>query len=345
MTVMLTALAALAQAGSAPSVEIENFIGEVRIETGQTLNVRVEREGEHDTQIANRDGGVQIDGNQSIRRIRCYGRWGEDRVGTSRGSAEPFEAWPLLIITTPDPAALTIKRSVISGTAGDLGSLDAGLSHCSSFTAGDIAGPARVGASGSGDITLGEVGADLSASLSGSGEVDVANVGGDVNLSVSGSGDMSLGNAQGDLDVRVSGSGEVQAGNVARVDASISGSGDIRVGDALGGVVFSASGNGDLRVGAVSDVSVRSSGSSHLEVARMNGALDMRSSGSGSVRVQEGRATRFQADLGGSADLWFGGIAEDVSVSASGGSDIYVLTVEGNRNVRTSGGGSFNTGR
>ena len=45
MTVMVLALATAMQAGGAPSVEIENFIGTVRVEQGATLEARYERGG------------------------------------------------------------------------------------------------------------------------------------------------------------------------------------------------------------------------------------------------------------------------------------------------------------
>jgi len=345
MTVMVLALATAMQAGGAPVVEIENFIGTVRVEQGATLDARVERAGDVRADIRNSGGELVIDGGQNMRRVQCFGGWREQRVGRSRRDALSFDALPVLIITTPEPASFELGDSVVRAEIGDTRSLDVEMSSCSTLNAGNVEGDAHLAIRGSGNVRIGEVGGALHAGLSGSGALTARDIGETAELAVSGSGDVELGDIGGDVEVGISGSGHVRAGHVASLDASVSGSGNVEIGNANGGVRYAASGSGDLKVGATTDVYVRSSGSSNLEVASMDGELNVSSGGSGDVRIEQGRATRVEAVLAGSSDLWFGGTAGDVDIRVSGGSDAYIRTVTGARNIHTSGGGDFTTGR
>ena len=122
---LIVAAALALQAGGAPEIEISNFVGEVVIENGATLSVRVERSAGNEpvdvTETANR---LVIDGGQSLRRWGCYGRRDERRVGRNRSSSKPFEDYPRLVISMPEPADLNVERSIISGTTDDLSALD-----------------------------------------------------------------------------------------------------------------------------------------------------------------------------------------------------------------------------
>lgn len=345
MTVMVLALATAMQAGGAPVVEIENFIGTVRVVEGATLDARIENSGETRADIRNSGGELAIDGGVSMRRVQCYGGWREQRVGRSRRDAKSFDDLPVLIITTPAPAAIELGESIVRAEMGDSSRLDIELSHCSSLSAGDVDTDARLAIRGSGNARIGEVGGALQAALSGSGALTARDIGETAELAVSGSGDVELGDVGSDMEIGISGSGHVRAGHVASLDASVSGSGNVEIGNAPSGVHYAASGSGDLSVGATSDVHVRSSGSSNLTVASMDGVLNVSSGGSGDIRIEQGRAISVEAVLAGSSDLWFGGTAEDVDLRISGGSDAYIRTVTGERRIHTSGGGDFTTGR
>jgi len=345
MTVMVLALATAMQAGGAPVVEIENFIGTVRVVEGDTLDARFERTGDAQPDIQFVNGELDVDGGERMRRVQCYGGWREERVGRNRRNAQSFDELPVLIVTTPSPATFELGDSVVRAEMGDAASLYVELSHCSTLSAGDVAGNARLAIRGSGNMRVGQIGGALDAALSGSGALSTRDIGEDVELAVSGSGDVELGDVGGDMEVGISGSGHVSAGHVASLDASVSGSGNVEVGNAINGVRYAASGSGDLSVGATTDVYVRSSGSSNLQVASMDGELNISSGGSGDVRIEQGRASLVEAVLAGSSDLWFGGTAQDVDIRVSGGSDAYISTVTGQRNIHTSGGGDFSTGR
>lgn len=343
MTVMVLALATAMQAGGAPVIEIENFIGTVRVEQGAALEARYERGGSS-ADIRNANGALYVDGGETMRRMRCFGGWRDQRVGRNRREALSFDELPILIITTPNPASVELDDSIVRAELGETQSLDLVMSHCSTLEAGEVSADASLAIRGSGHASVGEIGGALNAALSGSGHLSAEDIGESVDLAVSGSGDVELGDVGGDLEVGISGSGEVEAGHVASLEASVSGSGNVEIGNAPGGVQYAASGSGDLSVGATTNVSVSISGSSNMEVASMDGVLEMSSSGSGDVRIEQGRASSVEARLGGSSDLWFGGIAEDVDIHVSGGSDAYIRTVTGQRNIRTSGGGDFTTG-
>lgn len=345
MTLMLTAAVALAQSAGAPVVEIENFIGEVRIEQGARLDARLERSGGAAADIRAQGGAVLVDGGQPMRRMRCHGRGEGQRVGVSRRDAVAFSELPLLIITTPDPAALRLHQSIVRAEAGELASLSLGLSQCGAFESGAIRGDADIAVSGSADVETGDVGGSLDAGVSGSGDLQLGAVGGAATVGVSGSGNVQMRDVDGALSVRVSGSGDVTASDVATLSARSSGSGDIEIGNAPGGIDYHSSGSGDLQVRVTSDVSVRASGSSAVRIAAMNGALDVNASGSGAVRIQDGEASRVSARVGGSGDVWFGGAAQTVDVRISGGGDVYVAEITGDRDIRTSGGGRFRSGR
>lgn len=345
MTVMVLALATAMQAGGAPVVEIENFIGTVRVIEGATLDARIERAGEARADIRTSGGALEVDGGENMRRVQCYGGWRDQRVGRSRRDAKSFDELPVLIITTPSAVSFELGDSVVHAELGDTARLEVELSACSTLNAGDVAGDARLAIPGSGNVRIGEIGGALDAALSGSGALSARDIGETVELAVSGSGNAELGDVGSDMVIGISGSGHVRAGHAASLDASVSGSGNVEIGNAREFVRYAASGSGDLKVGATSDVYVRSSGSSNLEVASMDGVLNISSGGSGDVRIEQGRAVSVEAVLGGSSELWFGGTAGDVDIRVSGGSDAYIRTVTGERNIHTSGGGDFSTGR
>lgn len=325
MSVLFIAAAAV-QAASAPSIEITNFAGEVRIEPGAALGVRVDRpDAEGPVEITETADGLIIDGGRDMRRWRCRGGWREDRVGPDRRSRRAFDELPLLVITSPEPAALDLDESIVRAEAGDLASLDLDLAHCGAFEAGDVAGDAVIALSGSTDVSLDDVAGGVTIALSGAGGVSVASSAG-AEVSASGSGGADLGDMAGPLTVRLSGSGDVRAGEAASVDARTSGSGDITVGAVVGGINFSSSGSGDL------------------SAERMNGALDAALGGSGDVAIEAGRAEPFQVRATGSGGVDFGGTAVNVSVRLTGSGDVEVAAVEGDQDLRTTGSGDFEVG-
>lgn len=327
MSLLAVTAAAALQASGAPALSITDFAGEIRIEQGASLAARIERP-DADGPVSIEDGpdGLIIDGGRDMREWGCRGGWRETRVGADRRSARPFDELPLLIITTPNPAALQLEDSIVRATLGDLASLELGLSSCGSVRAGNVEGDASISLAGSADVELGDVGEDARIAIAGSSDVDLGEVSGAVTIAIAGSGDVSLGNT-GSADVRVAGSGDIEMG-------------------AIGGVLtYSASGSGDLEAISAQGLDMRSGGSAELRLGRLTGSLSVSLSGSGDVRIDEGRADPFQVRSSGSGGVSFGGTALNIDVRLSGSGSVRVGASEGPQNVRTTGSGDFEVGR
>lgn len=323
MSVFILAAAAAFQTAAAPSVEIRGFAGEIRLEAGDAVSARIERaDPDAPVRIEETDNTLVIEGGREMARWRCRGGWRESRVGPSRREARPFTDLPLLIITTPDPAALSLERSIFQARAQDLASLEASLPSCGELTAGDVAGDASIAISGSADLSVGTIG-------------------GEADISISGSGDARLGDVAGPVRIRLSGSGDVALGDAPSLEARTSGSGDIDAGAVAGAISFNASGSGDLTAAAASGFAMRSSGSADVALGRLEGPLEVSLSGSGDIDIADGRAEPFTVRAAGSGGVDFAGVAVDVDVVVSGGGDVRVAAVEGRQSVRATGGGDF----
>lgn len=325
MSLLILAAAAV-QASGAPSISITDFAGEIRIEEGASLSVRIERpDADGPVAINETANALVIDGGRDMREWRCRGGWRQTRVGEDRRSARPFDELPLLIITTPEPAAVELEDSIVRAQLGDLASLDLGLPSCGSVEAGDIAGAAQFGLAGSADVTAGDVG-------------------GAARIAIAGSSDVALGDVSGELSVAVSGSGDVTVGNSASADVSVSGSGDIELGSISGPLDYSASGSGDLEAVSAQGLTMRSGGSAELAMGRLDGPLSVTLSGSGDVRITDGRAESFEVRSSGSGGVRFCGTAASVDVRLSGSGDVRVGAAESVQSLRTTGSGDFETG-
>lgn len=325
MSLLVLAAAAI-QASGAPSISITDFAGEIRIEQGASLSARVERpDADGPVSIEEGANGLFIDGGRNMRRWGCRGGWGETRVGENRRSARPFDELPLLIITTPQPAALDLDDSIVRASLGDLAALDLGLPSCGSVEAGNVAGDAQVGLSGSADVSVGEIG-------------------GEARFGISGSGDAVAGDVGGALSISISGSGDVQAGDAASANVQVSGSGDIELGVLAGPLTYSASGSGDLDLVSALGLDMRSGGSADLTLDRVDGPIAISLSGSSYVRIDEGRADPFTVRSSGSGAVSFGGTAANIDVRLSGSGDVRIGAVEGSQSVRTTGSGDFEVG-
>lgn len=339
--IALAAAAALGQASQASIVEISDFAGEIRIEQGTSFGARVERQdSEAPVSIDENRNGLIIDGGRDLRRWGCYGGWRESQVGRNRSSARAFDELPLLIITTPDPVALTIEDSIIQGRADDLASLDLGARSCGDFAAGDILGDANIRISGSMDVDTGDVGGEASVSVSGSGDITLGDVTGNLDARFSGSGDFEAGSSA-EASIRASGSSDVTLGDVTGdLSLQISGSGDVEAGR-VGDLSASTSGSGDVSVESSGGLSVRSSGSSEYTLESLNGPLSVEINGSGDVEIGSGRADIFTVSTGGSGGVSFGGVVGEADVRIRGSGDVRVNRVEGSQRVRATGSGDF----
>jgi hypothetical protein len=341
----LTALLAAAALQAGPGVDIENFVGEIRIVEGASLSARVVRAGAGDAPDTTLDGEVlRIDGGVRIRNWRCRSRWGgEPQIGPRRGELRPIEDYPLLEITAPAGADLAVSDSIVYGRAGDVGAVDLSISSCGDFEIGSVAEDAVVAVSGSGDIGLGVVAGGVRLSISGSGDVEFVSAG-SLDARVSGSGDIEGGDVSGPVELNISGSGDVDLGQVERLNLNASGSAEVEIDSAPGGVRAAISGSGELTFDRAGGFIAGISGSGDISGDRVDGAFEASVSGSGDIRIAAGRAEPFEASSGGSGEIRFGGTAVNPRVRINGGS-VRLGAVEGEVDVNRSGADDLTIGR
>ncbi|WP_138511256.1 GIN domain-containing protein [Maricaulis alexandrii] len=284
------------------TVRIENFIGRVEVRTGGSgIQVEVQNPGDaaDDPTWSPAGSGVAIDGGQRVRNLNCRTRDDEVFIGRWRNSRSINE-YPVLIITAPDTVNFSIDDSAFVGTAGDLGAMDLSMNSCGHFSAGEVAGDARIRINGSGDIDLDGIGGNAVLNVNGSGDIEAGDIAGDATIDINGSGDIEAGDVGGGTEIDINGSGDVELGRLAGLDIDISGSGDV-------------------------------------EAAAVNGGFRTSISGSGDVLVRGGRAEPFEAYINGSGDIAFRGTAVNVTVRESGGGDVDIREVEGNIDWRRNG--------
>jgi len=285
----MVANAASAQTYSADAVAVENFVGQVEIVTVSGGNVELSMDGGDGVrdlpQVAVEDGVLRIYYDKRVKVRQCNesarrgsgDEWLQSVTVKLKGEKKyKLSAYPTLRVSVPVGTDLLLKRGVIFGSAGDMGSADITINSCGEFVIGEIAGDLRVQINGSGDIVAGNVAGDLSAGINGSGDIVVKSVNGETSLRINGSGDIELASVQ-TLSASINGSGDIAVDQAnGSVDLSINGSGDIKVrgGEA---VPFKASirGSGDIVFdGHANNVKVYIAGSGDIHVASFEGDLD-----------------------------------------------------------------------
>ena len=278
-----------AQTYSAGAVAVENFVGQVEFVTvsgGQIELSMSAGDGVRDLpQVAVEDGVLRIYYNERVKVRRCNesGRRGSGSewlqyvtIKLKGEKKHKLSAYPSIKISVPAGTDLLLKKGVIFGSAGDVGSADITINSCGEFAVGEIAGDLRVKINGSGDVVAGNVDGNLSAGINGSGDIEVKSVNGETSLRINGSGDIELASVQA-LSASINGSGDIAVDRAnGSVDLSINGSGDIEVrgGEA---VPFKASirGSGDIVFdGHANNVKVYIAGSGDIHVASFEGDLD-----------------------------------------------------------------------
>jgi len=144
-----------------PELNIVNFVGTINIEPGDKITVKGERSGTMD-----RSGeAVTLDGGETINSVNCRNSYGKFNISInnkrwfgSMGGFKDLDEYPTLFITAPETLHLTIKKSVIFGDTGDLGSADLDLSSCGELTIGDVSGTLDLDINGSADLIGGSAG-------------------------------------------------------------------------------------------------------------------------------------------------------------------------------------------
>jgi hypothetical protein len=282
-----------AETAGARLLEVNGVAGNVEIRTSRGAEFNVEIiPGRKMTAQVERDGAtLRIQGPLgSSTRSNC-GNWNSSNNGrntmTINGTRYEPEDLPRIVITGPDTMGLRIKRSLIGGSAGNVGGATIDHSGCQDFALGNVARDLEASLSGSGDFRSGNVGGRVEANLAGSGDVTLGNVGQNLELNVAGSGDTRIGQIAGKTEINVAGSGDVDIASVENdTEVNIAGSGDVTLGGGRTQLAANIAGSGNVRHNGTAinpDVSIVGSGD--VIVARLEGRPSVSKLGSGEFRV------------------------------------------------------------
>ncbi|HEY5106363.1 MAG TPA: DUF2807 domain-containing protein [Caulobacteraceae bacterium] len=146
-------------------------------------------------------------------------------------------------------------------------------------------------------------------------------------FSNSGCGDWTIANVRGHLRLSQAGAGDTRTGAAGSADLSVAGSGVVETRAIRDGLEAVSSGAGDIAAEQVS------------------GPLNVRIAGSGDIRAPTGQVTRMTADVAGSGDVRFGGVAQSLNASVAGTGGVIVAQVTGPVRKRVFGSGGVRVGR
>ena len=274
-------------------LELNGVAGNVEIRTSRDGQFNVEIiPGRKMTAQVERDGTtLRIKGPLGANTRSNCGDWGSGtgrrQTMTINGTRYEPEDLPRIIVSGPDSMGLRIKRSLIGGTAGNVGGATIEHNGCSNFSLGNIARDLEARISGSGDFRSGAVGGRVEANLAGSGDVVLGNVAQSLELNVAGSGDTRIGEVKGKAEINVAGSGDVDVASVeSDADVNIAGSGDVTLRGGRSQLSANIAGSGNVRHnGTAINPEVSIVGSGDVIVARLEGQPSVSKLGSGEFRV------------------------------------------------------------
>jgi hypothetical protein len=290
-----------AQGNSSPGVEtsgarlleLNGIAGQVEIRTSRGAEFNVEIvPGRKMTAQVERDGTtLRIQGPLGSNvRSNCNG-WGGgigrvEELTINGTRYEPADL-PRIIVTGPDTMGLRVKRSLIKGSAGNVGGATIDHSGCGDFAIGNVARDLEASISGSGDFKSGNVGGRVEANLAGSGDVTIGTVGAVLELNVAGSGDTEIGAVSGKSEINVAGSGDVSIASVTdQTEVNIAGSGDVNLRAGRSQLSANIAGSGNVNHGGTAvDPEVSIVGSGDVSVARLEGRPSVSKLGSGEFRA------------------------------------------------------------
>lgn len=128
------------------------------------------------------------------------------------------------------------------------------------------------------------------------------------------------------LTLVVNGVGDVSVGAVAQADLTVNGAGAVDVATVTGALSAEVAGNGDINVD------------------QLDGPARLFIAGNGDITVTGGRGAGFEAQIAGSGDIRFGGVAVDPEVTISGSGDVRIAVISGDLRSRVYGSGAVRIG-
>lgn len=173
------------------------------------------------------------------------------------------------------------------------------------------------------------------------GRIDADDLDSDFVLGTNGSMKATIGNVMS-ATVNTAGSGEIQFGNVAHsLTVRIAGSADVAAED-VQTLAVRSQGSGDVRVDRVAqDLDFQSQGSGDLQARAANGVIALHMQGSGDARIDEGTAELFVAELRGSGDARFDGLAQEARIEVGGSGGVRLHELQGPADLETHGSGDI----
>jgi hypothetical protein len=142
-----------------------------------------------------------------------------------------------------------------------------------------------------------------------------------LDLANKGCGDWTIANVKGHMRLSEAGSGDARAGAADSADIMVAGSSDVALREIRAGLVAVSTGSGGITATSV------------------GGPFNVRIAGSGDVKAGGGQVTDLKADVAGSGDVRFGGVAKSLTASVAGSGDVTVAVVTGPVSKRVFGPG------
>lgn len=281
------------QTAGARLLELNGVAGQVEIRTARGAQFHVEIiPGRKMSAQVERDGTtLRIKGPLGANTRSNCNNWGNANgrrqiMTINATQYEPADL-PRIIISGPDTMGLRVTRSLIGGSAGNVGGATINHNGCSDFAIGSVASDLDASVTGAGDFRSGTVGGRVEANLAGSGDVVLGNIGGSLELNVAGSGDTRIGQVNGTTKINVAGSGDVEITSVTNdTEVNVAGSGDVTLGGGRTQLLANIAGSGTVRHNGIAiNPQVSIVGSGDVIVARLEGQPRVSKLGSGEFRV------------------------------------------------------------
>ncbi len=326
---LMLGVSGVSHAAAGPELIIEDFVGTIKwsnsagdvkvTDQENTKNLSIYEGDEFiiDGDVKYPDGD-KCSGYRGVYNLTWFGKKKEGVLG----GYENLEDLPILTVTLPENAKVTIRNSIVftHGTP-NIAAGDISLRHCGDIHLGDVTGELLVESKGSGDITLGNA-ETIDSLIKGSGDLEAKNV--------------------GTLYSEVRGSGDVKVIEASRVNAEISGSGDLEIDVITDGAKIESSGSSDVDIDQLDgelEYQISGSGDLSIEEIGRNEAhpVTLRSSGSGDISIDRGSISFLSVSASGSSTVDVDATVKDLKARANGSSDIYIDTVTGSSETKSSG--------
>ncbi|WP_340644452.1 DUF2807 domain-containing protein [Phenylobacterium sp.] len=250
----VSALALIAGAANAATVEVRDAVARVVVIPEDRQDIRVEFLTTNPSlplHVRSLGGKTIVDGDLDRKIKNCHGGGGKARVYVAGIGDVAYDDMPQIVVRMPRDAKVEAGGAVF-GSVGKTASLELSNAGCGDWTVGNVAGKMSINVAGSGDTYTG-VSGEAALRVAGSGDVRTQAVNGALEVSVAGSGDVSVASISGPLTVKIAGSGDVsvRGGKATEVNTSVAGSGNVEFGGEAGSLKARIAGSGDVHVKAV----------------------------------------------------------------------------------------------